>query len=442
MSLRKNITFQFIVQLFGIVSGIIVSVFTARALGAAGRGELGEFTASLTFLAFFLGMGIEYSILSHIANKKYDQEKIINTALLLNLLFLFVAIVLWQIESICGISFLFRRSDYYFVIFILLCFYVMNQNGMISAALSGNKLYPQQQKAAFFTSCFNMMMTIVFFIAVMKWDLWGSFRFYLPFFMLTLLFPLGLSWYFFRKHLSCRFSFHFLSAEQIKMFLGFSFVAYFANVFQYLSYKTDFWLVERFLGKEMLGNYALVFSLLRMFWILPASVSSVIVPYSVGNELKYIIHRNNKIIRVLISVILIIYIVCLPVIDHIILILYGKEFAASAFIIKFLLLGVIPYAVANIITAFFIARRKIIHNLVYTILLFSFTVAGDILLIPRFGVVGLCAASLLASFGSTLYLIFVYKNYSHSLLTEMFLIKKSDFKELKDQIRALLTKKP
>jgi O-antigen/teichoic acid export membrane protein len=237
------------------------------------------------------------------------------------------------------------------------------------------------------------------------------------------------------------FNFTFLNRNHLKYLLNFSFIAYIANVFQFLSYKMDFWFVEYFNGSTQLGIYSLAVSLAQLLWLLPQAIATILIAYAGSDSPVKIISQTNALVRVSLSLLLLIATGLAGIIKFVIPFLYGNEFRESAFLFQLLLIGIVPYSITTIIASYFAGRGEIKINLYGGILGFIFCLCFDLLLIPNYGTKGAAIATVISYFISTIYMVYIYMQRSDSKLGELLLLNASDFTMVKNKFQDLVVRR-
>jgi O-antigen/teichoic acid export membrane protein len=215
-------------------------------------------------------------------------------------------------------------------------------------------------------------------------------------------------------------------------------MAYLCNVFQFLSYRMDFWFVEYFNGNKDLGIYSLAVNLAQMLWLLPQAISIILISYTGAESIERGIQNTNTLSRIAMALILSATIILALIIDYIIPLLYGEEFIQSSYLFKILLAGIVPFSITTILASFFAGTGKIFVNLFCSMIGFIVCLIFDLLLIPGYGNTGAAIATVIAYFTSTAFIIFMYIRSTKTRLSDLIILRKHDIEMLRIKLAGIL----
>ncbi|MCL6523381.1 MAG: polysaccharide biosynthesis C-terminal domain-containing protein [Thermoflavifilum sp.] len=170
-------------------------------------------------------------------------------------------------------------------------------------------------------------------------------------------------------------------------------LAFWANVFQYLAYRVDIWMVDLFLGKTSLGIYAVSAKLIQMLWVIPTSIATVVFAYADRVEEQQWQSEYDRWLRV---VGLGVWIV--DVFLFFTAYFWIKWFLGSAFVgatkpFLILLPGASLFVWNILLAAYFSAQNKVWMNVINSACCFMIIALLDWWWIPRFGIEGAAWAS-------------------------------------------------
>jgi len=435
--LAKNIIRQFVAQVIGLISGFVVSIITARILGPEGRGDFSLILNASGFLCLLLGFSFGSSIVHVISTNKMPQRSTVNT---------FLALV-FSLIGLCAIFLLFfpfskfsfllpasRNEHALFYPLVLLALFIVSLfTTLFNSVLSGNRLFWQQQKVYLSVTIFSIFAYALLFACRYKFDL--DFTAFIIFYIAISVLPAAGAYLMYFKHGRKPFDRSFLDGSQFRYILNFSLLAYLCNVFQFLSYRMDFWIVEYFNGNRDLGLYSLAVNLAQMLWLLPQAISTILLSYSGAETAEKGIQNTNTLSRIAMALILCATIVLLFSIDVIIRLFYGSAFIESAFLFKILLLGIAPFSVTTILASYFAGTGYMRVNLYCSMTGFIVCLILDLILIPKLGITGAAIATVVAYFASTGFIVFVYLKRNKVRLYDFIIIKKEDIGLLKSKLK-------
>lgn len=441
--LANTIIRQFVSQIIGLVCGFAASIITARILGPEGRGELSLVLNASGFLCLFLGFSFGSSIVHVVSTNKMPQRNIINT---------FIIVILALSVTCCLFLFFFPFSKFSFFLpsdheqygffypLILLALFIISlYQTLFSSILSGNRLFWQQQKAFIAISIVTTALYILLFFLKTKFHI-GVHQF-LIFYVIISSLPAFGAFYMFYHYGRPAFSFSFLDLKQFRYIVNFSLLAYLCNVFQFLSYRMDFWFVEYFNGSRDLGIYSLAVNLAQMIWLLPQAISTILLSYSGAESREKSIQNIKVLSRVALLMILITTFILALIIHFIIPFLYGTEFSGSIILFRILLLGIMPFSITTILASYFAGIGQMKINMYCSLLGFLVCLIFDLLLIPAHGLVGAAIATGIAYLSSTSFIVYVFISSTKTRLADLLIFKKADAELLKAKLQALRSKR-
>ena len=410
MSLRKNILVNYGSQVINTGLAFISSVFITRLLGAEGRGEYSLFTSSLQLFVVWLGFSLPVSIIYFVAGEKISKDRIFSTMLLFCLLTTLLVILLLTVLKYTGdlwIIFPERFRGINWQLFFVAQFFIMQLNGIIIAYLNAFKIFTPQAKFASLSAFLSLVVWVLLYFKVINLP-WSGFQL-VVFVSFILSIPLWLfGFYLLRKNKIIVFTKSLLKTEEFIMVMKFAFIAYLCNAMQFLSYRMDFWFVDYFRGSTSLGVYSLAVALAQLFWILPNAISQVLFSYFSDAKHNNILNKAIQYAHITFIASLIGAVLFFILAFFAIPLLYGKDFSDAGWMIGILLLGVLPFTITTILASFFAGTNRLFINFRTSLIGLVFAAIGYILLIPRWGVMGACIASVISYNASNVYIYYKF----------------------------------
>ncbi|HYF30015.1 MAG TPA: polysaccharide biosynthesis C-terminal domain-containing protein [Chitinophagaceae bacterium] len=224
--------------------------------------------------------------------------------------------------------------------------------------------------------------------------------------------------------------------HEMKQLLNYAFAALMANVIFFLVYRVDYWFVESFCTPEALGNYIQVSKLGQIFLLLPSIIATAVFTRTAGGNQDHI----RSVIEIISRWLLFFYIVFVAVIlvtgKWLFPLVYGHSFDQMYAPFVLLTPGILSLSTLSLLTAFYAGRNKMGINIRGSMIAFIVIVAGDFLLIPRYGIM---AAALVSSIGYICFQVYVLREFRkeyRSDLMAFFIPKWSDWDKVKQYIRA------
>lgn len=424
---------QFLTQIMGLVTGFVLSIISTRILGLAGRGDFAILLNTANFLNLILGFSLASATVNIISSNKAPLRNTINTFVLALLLLTLLCVMVLVVFPFSAFDFLLpKKLSLFFSQFTLLLLFISTVfNVFFNSVLSANKLFETQQRMNIVLLLVSLVLNLIVFYLHKQQAV--SFIAFVVFYVFMNVLPALVTYAVYCVKIRPSFSFSFLTFPQLKFALSFSFLAYLANVFQFLSYRMDFWFVEHYSGSIQLGMYSLAVNLAQLLWLLPQAISSVLIIYSGGNRTKEIVQQTNQLCRVAFTAICSVALVLLCTMQLVIPLLYGAEYAPSSVLFKLLLIGIVPFTLTTIIAAYFAGQGNIKVNLVCSLIGFVVCFSLDVLLIPSLGNVGAAIATVSSYFVSTLYIVAMYIKRTNVSLLSIVVIHKDDLLVLKNK---------
>lgn len=383
-----------VVSKFGI--GLLIDVFISRSLGADGKGQYFQFVTTLTGLCAVFGFGLQNANLLLGAKHTLSHPKLIRLSMLAALASTAVAVLVlltgyntdW-IEYLLpnrrfntGTVLLFAVLPFvflnYFFIGIVLAKQDVIFNNYVSLASLGTVC---AALAVFF-----LTGTLTPLVAV------GSYT-------VSLLISLGMIGYRYRAdiRLSLRAS---LSADDARILLGQTGIIYLAIMIHFLNLRIDAYMIRYYLDDASLGIYATAIRMAESVWLVSDSVGASLLPtVAAGNPNAVRASAKLAVIVLLTSIALAVAVFLIG--KYALVLLYSDRFAAAALPLVWLLPGVIAFSAVRVLSAYLTGAGHLRLHTLLIFITFLFTVTLDLLLVPKYGILGAAAAS---SLTYTLYL--------------------------------------
>ena len=110
---------------------------------------------------------------------------------------------------------------------------------------------------------------------------------------------------------------------------------------------------------------------------------------------------------------------------------YGQDFYASGRMLNWLLLGIVPFSLANLLQGY-LSGANLVKQIFYSSAIgFSITLVGDWLLVPPYGAIGAAVTTVAAYCTMTVYLVWVFRQSANIPYRDFLLPKREDIQMLK-----------
>jgi len=175
--------------------------------------------------------------------------------------------------------------------------------------------------------------------------------------------------------------------------LAFGLRGYVGNVLQFFNYRLDAFIVNFFLGPAGVGIYGVSVALAELLWHLPNAVSFVIFPKASATSPETMNRFTPRVFRGVLGLTALGGLGLVVTGRFLIRIIYTTAFDAAYGAMLALLPGVILLGGAKVLTNEIAGRGYPQYNSISSALGLVLTIILDILLIPRFGILGAALAS-------------------------------------------------
>lgn len=182
----------------------------------------------------------------------------------------------------------------------------------------------------------------------------------------------------------------------VKQLFSFGLRAHVGNLLQFFNYRFDMFLVNYFLGPAGVGIYTIAVALVEVLWYLPNAVGFVIFPKAAAAPPEAMNAFTPRVFKATLGITTIGALALGVAGRPMIVALFSSSFLPAYEPMLLLLPGVVLLGGAKVLTNELAGRGYPHYNSITAALALVVTVAGDFLLIPRYGVAGAAIASSMA----------------------------------------------
>lgn len=436
MSILKNISYLFSTQLINLVSGIVASIFLTRLLGAEGRGSNAIFTNSLAFAVLFFGFSISSTIPYFINSGKAKAGELLSTILIFILfssIAVFAALNLLEYFGKLSWAIPSEIQSWEYKLIFTGTYFCNLLSSVVSTYLSTFKKF---KEVSIYTILFQILPASIYIFIYFRLPLFSESGFFKILVIITFIlavFSTIILILIFITILDIKPAQKLLPLSLVKQFILFSSMAYIGNVFQFFSYKLDFWLVDYYDGKSQLGIYSLATQLSQLLWMLPTAVASVLYTYASSSTEEEAVNYTIYLKKGALYSTSILAIAGTVLSYYFVPILYGREFVDVYKLMFIFMLGIIPFSIPIVVSSLLAARGRFKISFYTGISVSIVSVGLYSILIPRYGMIGGAVASSVSYFCSSIiceyWLHKIYKvNIATALLPDrefIFQVKKA-----------------
>lgn len=196
--------------------------------------------------------------------------------------------------------------------------------------------------------------------------------------------------------------------------LKYGFKSYIGSLINIANYRVDIFLVNLLMGPASAGIYVVAVQFSERFWMLSQAVSSVLLPRI--SELHTNEDARKKLTPLVARLInyasLMIAFILLIAIRSIISLLFGEKYDDTANAFVWLLPGAVVFNCSRLLSNDIAARGRPELNIWIAALALIINIAGNLILIPRYGIIGAAIATSSGYFVATITTIAVYATIS------------------------------
>lgn len=217
-----------------------------------------------------------------------------------------------------------------------------------------------------------------------------------------------------------------IKRDEWTRFFSYSSIVLITNIIQFLAYRIDYWLIDHYRDAEQLGFYSLAVRLGQMLWILPLLMAGIFFPRMAGNAGEEEERKWLALIRVTNLFFLLVAVIAGSVSFWAIPFFAGASFAGSVIPFIYLLPGLLFFCFNIVFAAYFAGKGKLTINLAGSALCLLLVLAGDLLLIPRFGIKGAAIASTVAYTAAGIHHLLQFVRLKKIPLRSVLIISRND----------------
>ncbi len=195
--------------------------------------------------------------------------------------------------------------------------------------------------------------------------------------------------------------------QALRATMNYGLRGYIGTLLQYFNYRLDTFLVNYFIGAAQVGLYSVAVTLAELLWYLPHAVGFVIMPKAASSDARAMNAFTPRVLLVTLGLTLLGGLGLALVGPWLIRWIFSPAFSAAYPALLWLLPGVVLLGAGKVLTNEIAGRGFPHYNAISSAVTLLVTVALDLTLIPRSGIVGAAQASTVAySLGFGLALFF------------------------------------
>ncbi len=391
----KNSIFQVIGNVLSVFLNLLIIVFTARTLGAAGRGEITYLIICVGILQIFTSV-VGNSVMIFMLTKHNRQNVLL-------------ASLIWTVLTvICAVPFLYYFSSFSpfsIVVFLLLGLLQTSFTNLITFYSSVLKF----KSITFLKAVQPTLFLCLFFIFYLNQNINVHIYWILlivSFFPHFLLFLFETS----KKVTS-------VTIDSLKLtvvdFLKLGGLGQFTNLMQFASYRFAVLIIAANLGMESTGVFGLWLSVTDAIWVVPIGLATVNMSYAAKNNYNLANLNRYILISVGLSFLLVLVILVMP--NSFYVMMLGKDFVALKALIAFSSPVVVLFTINILIAYYFSAKGLIKYNTISSALGLIAILVSVHYLTSNFGLKGAILANCISYTISIAATVFLFIRFRRQL---------------------------
>jgi len=407
-----------------LISGIIIT----RLIGPEGKGIYTIFIANTELLTLFLSLSANSGITYFIASKNISERKIIGltiftflSSLIIGSLIIFIPFQ--HIKLLLPQDF----DSFIFKLYLFLSFLFNISNTLFSGIFQGHKKYNIINKIGIFNSTVSL---IIFGLLALtkKIYLFESILFNVLFYTLLIFLINTLIWiFFYRKKIKTIPSFKLSLKKDVAVFFNYIGVVFVSEILNFFNYRLDIWFINTHLGLKELGFYSLAVNVSKILLIISQTTATVLFPYL--SEEKNGIKKINLVAFISrINTSVLILGLCFMFISgkYLIPLVYGDEFTASISAFRIMIIATLFTGLTKTFATYLASENKIQYNLYATIVGLIITIVFNIILVPKYGILGASYSSLMTYFSIFTVVFYTTVKLNKGISLNWFLLTRND----------------
>lgn len=420
--------------------GILGSILIARSIGPGEKGNLDLILATAALLGMILSFSLPTGVTFIVARERVNIRALAIRLILISLVFASVAGGVLAILRYLG-----RASSFLpehmgsWIIVALAVFVCLEMLANFWRAILNGKQEIIKVNHCELAGRFSQVLLLFVLAAVLY--VWGRRLFVSALFLLSMGVTVLINILLIRV-LSRYWSESRDADSSISGVVKFALPSYLGNLAQFLNYKLDVFIVSLYAGFASVGRYTLAVSLAQLLWMLSNGAATVLLPKVAANNTVANVSHTARVTRLSLTASLLSAIALGVVAFYALPRLYGEPFRPSVTALLWLLPGIVAFSSVNVLAAYINGIGKPRLNLIVAVASLTVTVTLDLILIPRFGIVGAALASTCSYTLSAILTIWLFIRETGSSVREVVMPNTSDFKLLASLLRPPASRVP
>ena len=430
ISFVKRASGIFFSNIFATILGIGAGIIIARQLGPEKRGNFGLVFLATSLIFSFGHLGLGSSIAYFTGKKSISRQKILTFIVTCSLVLgtIMPTIFIFIYPHIKGIWTEIPRSV---MLIGMIAVPFMFLHNFITRFLLGALKVKQHNMTNIFKSLFYLILIII-----LVWIFKGGVKETVISFTASTIIASILGLLLFTRE---SWPMKKISLSMAGPFFRYGIKSYAILIFTILNIKLDIFLVKYFLSASEVGYYQIAANIAQRFWYMPDALSAMLFPTLIAmdkesSKFSAKVCRHNLFIMVLISILIIF--IARPVI----IFMYGKEYEAVIYALYSILWGVTIFPIYKFLSVDFASKKQLGIGIFASFIGILVNVAGNLYLIPKYGIIGAGIATSISYSVLSIILIIFFRIHTKIPLKEILILNREDLTTYIRGIRKILSR--
>lgn len=217
--------------------------------------------------------------------------------------------------------------------------------------------------------------------------------------------------------------------KQFKQSLKFGLKGQIGNIFQFLNYRLDIFVLTYYWGPEKVGIYSIAVLLAEAIWRISDSIAAVVFSRIAGNDNSHGDHKDadtEQAVRIAVFFSLLAGGVIWLIGSCCVTWVYGSKFDDVMNLFGIMLPGIVGLSAGKVLAGFIVGNGNPERNSIVAFLALTITITLNIMLVPKFGYYGAAVASMVAYLAATIILVLYYRRVRDVSFRRLLILTASD----------------
>lgn len=210
--------------------------------------------------------------------------------------------------------------------------------------------------------------------------------------------------------------------------LNYGMKSHLGRIVSFLNYRIDLFLVNFLVGPLAAGIYAVAIQLAEKLWLVSQGVSLVLLPRlsEVGPKSGASVSITAIVSRAIFLITFLGAIAAVILAPFLIQVIFGADFKSAYLPFVVMLPGIVAGSVVRILSSEIAARGRPEINLYMALVVVAINAGLNVVLIPRFGILGAATATSIAYTANLIVRLYTFKAFAGVPISDLLIVKRSE----------------